>query len=214
MRNNRSQADNPNIVKRLTVFLMSLLTAVALCVTGVVLSAVKPASVDAVTPGDVDSSGNYTNTSETDFVNKLVAGNTITYTTNKIFTARLGPGTYRFDLYGAQGGSYSNGNGGKGGHTQATYSITSTTTIYICVGGTTSNMTGGYNGGGTGSGQGKGGGGATHIGLQNALLKNTSTANVLAVAGGGGGAQSRAGGYGGGGNNAGGTGTKGYGNPG
>ena len=214
MRNNRSQADNPNIVKRLTVFLMSLFTAVALCVTGVVLSAVKPASVDAVTPGDVDSSGNYTNTTETDFVNKLVAGNTITYTTNKIFTARLGPGTYRFDLYGAQGGSYSNGNGGKGGHTQATYSITSTTTIYICVGGTTSNTTGGYNGGGTGRGQGKGGGGATHIGLQNALLKNTSTANVLAVAGGGGGAQSRAGGYGGGGNNAGGTGTKGYGNPG
>ncbi len=97
-------------------------------------------------------------------------------------------GTYTLEVWGAQGGTT---NGGKGGYSKATVSLTGGTTVYIGVGGAgCDNCSGaGYNGGGTGSaGRRRGsGGGATHIGKTNALLKNTAAGNLYIVAGGGGG---------------------------
>ena len=114
-------------------------------------------------------------------------------------------GTYKLEVWGAQGG---NGNGtyqgGKGGYASGSVSLAAGTTVYVVVGGqgataTTNNTGGGYNGGGNignyagGNGVG-GGGGATHIGKTNALLKNTASGNLYIVAGGGGGGRYDAGG--------------------
>ena len=95
-------------------------------------------------------------------------------------------GLYRLEVYGAQGGSYSSGTGGKGGYARGYIALDKGTTIYIVVGGT-----GSYNGGGTTSGgSGSNGGGATHIATTNrGVLKNYSNykSEILIVAGGGGG---------------------------
>ena len=139
-------------------------------------------------------------------------------------------GTYKLQVWGAQGGYGTNGSnsGGLGGYSYGNKSLTAGNVIYIGVGGQgqQGGKNGGYNGGGTGtkyagstSGQGGGGGGLTHIGTQNALLRNYGSSyrnatNVFVVAGGGGGATegsggtSRAGGSGGG--TAGGAGTGGW----
>ena len=101
----------------------------------------------------------------------------------------LGKGTYKLEVWGAQGGSYSSlNNGGYGGYSSAEYTLTDEDTLYIVVGGQGSSSTGGYNGGGSGK---LGGGGATHIGLKSGLLTSFSSdysSNLLIVAGGGGGA--------------------------
>ena len=111
-------------------------------------------------------------------------------------------GTYMLEVYGAQGGSTSY-NGGKGGYAKGNKTLSSATTWYIVVGGAGKNCTsadstnydGGYNGGGNG-GYTNGtsfanyvgsGGGATHISLQNAVLKSSTAANIIIVGGGGGG---------------------------
>ena len=111
--------------------------------------------------------------------------------------------TYKLEVWGAQGGTNSNGGatGGLGGYSIG--KIINNSNLYICVGGTggtassDSGASGGYNGGGnggTGSGNcrgGGGGGGATHIATNNrgvlANYKNNQS-EVLLVAGGGGGA--------------------------
>jgi len=126
-------------------------------------------------------------------------------------------GTYKLEVWGAQGGNNS-GIGGKGGYASGNLYLTKNSTLYIVVGsqGQSTTMTGswsntefsgsagGYNGGGTGAGfwhqdhvsyqfhynLGAGGGGATHIAITNrGELKNYSsfTSEVLLVAGGGGG---------------------------
>lgn len=125
-------------------------------------------------------------------------------------------GTYKLEVWGAQGGSVQDkynpsivGTGGKGGYSYGSVNLNKGDTLYICVGGQGSirntpgsgdnygNAAGGYNGGGNGwvrdaSADGNvpaagGGGGATHIGKTNATLVNTTSTNVLIVAGGGGG---------------------------
>ena len=113
--------------------------------------------------------------------------------TSSVETANLLPGTYKFDVYGAQGG----GSGGKGGYSYGTYNISSAKVIYICVGGTGGQYAGGYNGGGSGGNTGIfttsfGGGGASHIATElrdtGILNKYASyTSDILIVAGGGGG---------------------------
>ncbi len=119
-------------------------------------------------------------------------------------------GTYKLEVWGAQGGGAGSADtsdarkvGGKGGYSYGNAVLTAGQTIYIVVGGqgsygtqsnAASGLAGGYNGGGNGGGQtpagtykgGGSGGGATHIGKQNALLKNTTSSNVYIVAGGGG----------------------------
>ena len=132
-------------------------------------------------------------------------------------------GTYRFEVWGAQGGNTSgkdgwgtsrNNYGGKGGYSIGYKALNQGEEIFICVGGAgTSKSTqgrtaaqGGYNGGGN-SGipadaraiSGGGGGGATHIAKVDGELRNVPSQYVFLVAGGGGGACGQLnGGYGGG----------------
>ena len=81
-------------------------------------------------------------------------------------------GTYKVELWGAQGGNYVNNNtvypGGYGGYVSGNISINNDIDLYAYVGGQSSTITGGYNGGGAGrtqssSSTGYGGGGATDL---------------------------------------------------
>ena len=117
---------------------------------------------------------------------------------------------YILEAWGAEGGGFSTasyGNaqnpGGKGGFSIGALNLDKDSVLHITVGGTTSDLTGGYNGGGNGnsaSQTGRGGGGATHIatvpGLLNTLENNIE--DILLVAGGGGGSSYDKGSSGGG----------------
>ena len=98
-------------------------------------------------------------------------------------------GTYRVEVWGAQGGSSAVA-GGKGGYTSVEIVLSKDQIIYIAVGGAgVTKGTGGYNGGGN-STVGASGGGATHVALTNrGLLSNYENYKdeIIAVAGGGGG---------------------------
>ena len=100
------------------------------------------------------------------------------------FTAPVS-GTYKLEVWGAQGGS----SGGVGGYSIGTVYLTENQVLYINVGGAGNGTKGGYNGGGTALTGGYGGGGATHIATKSGLLSTLSSNidNVLIVAGGGGG---------------------------
>ena len=128
-------------------------------------------------------------------------------------------GTYKLEVWGAQGTDFIKGTGGNGGYSYGTISLTKNKVLYVCVGGQGNpptyssdysysvsgkslGGTGGYNGGGNGgdgftaySGCG-GGGGATHIATYNGVLKELSSnqASVVIVAGGGGSTSEAAGG--------------------
>ena len=124
-----------------------------------------------------------------------------------IKSATFPKGTYKLEVYGAQGGG-TDAYAGKGGYSLGTKAISAATVLYLVVGGrgatTTSSAacTGGYNGGGqkykgignwSCSTQGAGGG-ATHIatatGLLSALSGNKGAVLIVAGGGGGSGAQS------------------------
>ena len=124
-------------------------------------------------------------------------------------------GTYKLEVWGAQGGTISTRLGGKGGYVNVAKCLNAGTTVYVGVGGSTSTAYGGFNGGGNGNGTAgdpdpsannsyaRGGGGATHIGSVNDQLKNYTAAQqnpdyVFAVAGGGGGCGEKNGGGAGG----------------
>ena len=116
-------------------------------------------------------------------------------------------GTYKLEVWGAQGGNASGqhkaGSGGFGGYSTGNVTLEAGTTLYVVVGGQGTSAydlsTGGYNGGGSGYGDDSGndqwkagsGGGATHIGTFNSTLAahgNTSGLFIVAGGGGGGGA--------------------------
>lgn len=122
-------------------------------------------------------------------------------------------GTYRLEVWGAQGGqAICNGKlctvGGYGGYSSGDIILHKNQTLYISVGGKGADGTlndcasGGYNGGGLGTNDGEsctnpkddeasgGGGGATHIATATGLLSSLSDnkSAVIIVAGGGGGA--------------------------
>ena len=122
------------------------------------------------------------------------------------FTAQYA-GTYKVELWGAQGGSGQGFNykiGGYGGYTSGNLKLGKGDKLYVYVGSkgtdapegtygeTHSNIAGGYNGGGksTGNGQcwGSGGGGATDIRTVSGLWDNSDSLNSrIMVAGAGGG---------------------------
>lgn len=118
--------------------------------------------------------------------------------TGNVQSVTLVAGTYKLEVWGAQGGSYNTTYyGGYGGYSVGTYTLTSSTTLYVLVGGAGSTatsstlVTGGYNGGGNCMYSSSFcGGGATHIALSSGVLSSlsTNTSAVLIVAGGGGGA--------------------------
>ena len=115
----------------------------------------------------------------------------------QIFTVQV-TGTYKLEVWGAQGGGT---NGGYGAYSVGSIKLNKDQKLYINVGGNTSTGTGGYNGGGSVVENVYGGGGATHIATVSGLLSTLSskTSNILIVAGGGGGqGDTYAGGAGGG----------------
>ena len=112
----------------------------------------------------------------------------------------LSPGRYKLECWGARGGGYQDGNGasgygGNGGYATGVLNITTSTLLYIAVGGKGGNATsglaaGGFNGGGSGyassSGEpGNGGGGASDI----RIGTNSLYARVIVAGGGGGGGE-------------------------
>ena len=126
----------------------------------------------------------------------------------------LPKGTYKLEVWGAQGGYRSSSTyGGKGGYSVGTITLSEKTTVYLYAGGAGNTITtatssiypGGFNGGGYRYGY-KGGGGASDI----RIGSNSLYARVI-VAGGGGsdGATSKTGMYGGG--TSGGAATQSYG---
>ncbi len=119
-------------------------------------------------------------------------------------------GTYKLEVWGAQGST----NGGKGGYAAGNIVLAKSNMLYMVIGGAGSGVSGGYNGGGKGSSHSwnaddnddgswtyhwwtmGGGGGATHIATTNrGLLSNYASykSEVLIVAGGGGGGDAGAG---------------------
>jgi len=107
-----------------------------------------------------------------------------------------GTGTYKLEVWGANGGSYNtttttDGKGGTGGYSVGTISLTKGEQLYVYVGGagsygTTTTYTettaGGYNGGGNAAYRGGTGGGASDI-----RILGNGLYNRIIVAGGGGG---------------------------
>ncbi|EAY07230.1 loricrin, putative [Trichomonas vaginalis G3] len=108
------------------------------------------------------------------------------------YIVTFSPGYYTLETWGAQGGSYHNGNGGKGGYSRGTIFLKQATNGFLYIGGQgTANHTegpqnGGYNGGGHGHfsspSYGSGGGGGTDI----RLLSNTLYHRIIVSGGGGG----------------------------
>ena len=111
-------------------------------------------------------------------------------------------GTYKLEVWGAQGGSQTYGKGGKGGKSTGYIHLNGKNDIYMCIGGqgmqniaeaAVDLSTGGYNGGGGlyTERYGSTGGGATHIAITNrgTLINYLSyQSEIVIVAGGGGGA--------------------------
>ena len=113
---------------------------------------------------------------------------------------KISPGTYLFEVWGAQGGNTTDNNGGRGGYSQGLISFCKTTVLHIFIGakGATpysddfsAETDRSFNGGGKGYYQsdergvryGSSGGGATDIRINGNELKNR-----IIIAGGGGGA--------------------------
>ena len=105
-------------------------------------------------------------------------------------------GTYKLEVWGAQGGSGSNsGTGGKGGYSVGEISLNANTVIYGFIGGkggyaSSGRAAGGYNGGGTAWSSSSndpacGGGGASDFRISSTNLK----ARVIVAGGGGGGGE-------------------------
>lgn len=143
---------------------------------------------DLTTTGNTITMGENDATATAKWVKKV---NTFDYTGSAPTTPYIAvPGSYKLEVWGAQGGGYSSGSGGAGGYTSGILTVTEDTNLYVYVGGagsyTSSNArtAGGFNGGGySGYGAYAGsGGGATDI-----RIGNTGTAYRVIVAGGGGG---------------------------
>ncbi|AUM66193.1 hypothetical protein C0R09_17575 [Brevibacillus laterosporus] len=104
----------------------------------------------------------------------------------EMFTVPLNATKIKFECWGAEGGTYGDLKGGKGGYASGEYNPSSTSTFYIFAGGRGKTLNslpveGGFNGGG--GGRSGSGGGASDV-----RLNNLSLGSRLIVAGGGGGA--------------------------
>ena len=142
--------------------------------------------------------------------------------TGAVQTKTLTAGSYKLEVWGAQGGNYSTSAlGGKGGYSYGNITLTSDTNVYVYVGGQPATNTsdrvtvsGGFNGGGAGYNRyysgtytyGQGGGGASDI-----RINEDSLYSRVIVAGGGGGAASEDGTAKYGGGTSGGSAQSGYG---
>ena len=125
----------------------------------------------------------------------IVNFTTTTYSyTGSVQQVDLPAGTYKLEVWGAQGGS-NGGSGGKGGYSVGILTLSNNTTVYVYVGGTTTSKSGGFNGGGTASSSDRGGGGgSTDI----RTVSNSLYSRIIVAGGGGGAYDSAGGGFGGG----------------
>ena len=122
-------------------------------------------------------------------VNNVMIFDIYTYTGQEQ-SIKITPGSYLFQLWGANGGNNQSYFGGYGGFTSGVIQIYEFATLYLYVGGKgnySQNPTGGFNGGGNGHIGGRrfaagGGGGATDIRFNSKSLESR-----IIVAGGGGG---------------------------
>ena len=243
MSKNKANCKAENKAKRLLIAVVSAFIAIALGVTCALFvgDPANKVSVDG-SAGEVTVSanrgaltGNQSGWNSSG-VPLIAEGDMMEYTYNAgIRSITLPRGTYKFEVWGAQGGGgYQNGTFsagvGLGGYSQAQFKLNAATTVYIVVGGAGQNgligkygaasrAAGGYNGGGNSgletntdaNDEGGGGGGATHIALASGVLSGLSSAanqkTVMIVAGGGGGTSyTRASGKGYGGGTTGGAG--------
>lgn len=168
----------------------------------------------------IDEDGNFTITMPS--VSSSSKSQDFDYT-GDVQTYEAAPGTYKLEVWGAEGGSsaYHNVSGGKGGYSAGTVTFDSPTTLYIYVGGKGNtgsyDVMGGWNGGGgisnsyssggTGNHLGSGGGATDITTVESAVTTDSynryertaeSYNGRIIVAGGGGGAESAAGTAGGG----------------
>ena len=142
------------------------------------------------------------------FINKQ--NNEITFTSPKEYFVSLSPGSYKFQLWGASGGSTDDSQPGKGGFISGTAKILRQTKSFVFVGGKGNgesntcigsdynayhNISGGFNGGGHtwSTSHGSSGGGASDIRFYSDKL----TERVIVAGGGGGAAFQGTGGNGG-----------------
>lgn len=158
----------------------------------------------------VDLNGNATETVSSGMTIVSTAATTYASVNSSYYTFTApANGTYKLQVWGAQGGYRSSSTyGGKGGYSVGTITLTKGKKLYVYVGGAGGNsssstgavVTGGYNGGGYRYGY-PGGGGATDIRLTSGTWNNSSSLlSRVIVAGGGGsdGAATKTGMYGGG----------------
>ena len=140
------------------------------------------------------------------------------YYTGSEQSITLYPGTYKLEVYGAEGGgrrlsrNSNSGLGGLGGHSAGILTLTCKTTLFVYVGGHGKSSisgiaAGGWNGGGSGYSSrenepGNGGGGATDIRLSSSI-----NSRIIVAGGGGGGGEDTDDNYGHGGGS---TGTPGH----
>jgi hypothetical protein len=120
-------------------------------------------------------------------LSKIIPVTTFSYTGDvQSYTVPL-TGTYKLEVWGAEGGyNTTSTNGGRGGYSYGNIKLNNNRVLFVYVGGS-GNSGNGYNGGGLGQAI---GGGATHIAITSGLLNTMSlnTNNILIIAGGGGGA--------------------------
>lgn len=211
MKNHDNNIHNKRI-GRFVVFAVSAVIAVALALTGALcLTQSKGVTLPDISSGSVQPSatnrGAITGTTAVANIKSgtYVAGDYFEYGySGSVVSVQLVPGKYKLEVWGGAGGGLAAA-GGKGGYATGTYTITSTSYLYICVGNVGTNSqnsidgstdysyAGGYNGGGAGSGRaGPGGGGATHIATSSFTASSYSSKlnDLLVVAGGGGGGNS------------------------
>ncbi len=126
------------------------------------------------------------------FFNKIVKDYDYTGTSQEFIVPVTG--TYKIELWGAQGSSYDEDHqGGKGAYVSGIIELNENDNLYIYVGGHPDNQSeeAGYNGGGVGSHHtqnGYAGGGATDIRLENGdwNLDSSLNSRIMVAAGGGG----------------------------
>ena len=104
----------------------------------------------------------------------------------------LSPGSYFLEVFGAQGKSAKIGSstaeGGFGGYSSGVYRSNKPFTLYLHIGGSSPNINGGYNGGGSGNLVNDGpGGGATDFRLKKGRWDEKLESRIIIAGGGGGG---------------------------
>ncbi len=185
------------------VWLGFIAISLAICLTcgsiGILTTSRAVAETDAITEPET----------ETTQAEENIETSATTYTfgyTGNVQSRSLPAGVYKLEVWGAEGATgYNQGTAGKGGYSVGLITLSSTTTVYVVVGGTGRTSSGthtstdkvrtvaGYNGGGAGNGNtgawGGAGGGATHIATRTGVLKDLASykSSIFIVAGGGGG---------------------------